>query len=308
VDDGSLIVLQADPNPNRRFPMSRRIFTGFSLCVAAAVAAVLATHLAFAGGTGEPDSENRYPNVGAIVVTSGFPGVPFIEGSGVLIHPRVLICAGHSTALAERLLDQGIPLFDHFRISFGTDAFDPSTWREAVAVFTHPGYVGGPEMFNYFILPHDHDLGVVILKEPVDLPFATLPYEGLLDDLKDAGLLVNEGEHEKLIAVGYGPTIEFPPPEGVILDGLRRVSSPEYRALDNNWLHMNQNPAAGNSGIPVGDSGGPAFWSNLDGELIVVGITSRKNRLGNFLAYRLDLPEAREFIEFILALVDGGAF
>jgi hypothetical protein len=276
----------------------------------AALAATLTARAAFDDGEGEPDSENQFPNVGTIVVTSGFPGVPFIEFSGVLIHPRVLICPGHRTAFAERLLAQGIPLFDHFRVSFGPDAFDPSTWVEAVAVFTHPGNVGNPDPAGGIGHADDQGIGVVILKEPVDLPGATLPYEGLLDDLKDAGLLVNQGEHARFAAVGYGATLEFPPPEEVVRDGLRRVSSPEYRALEKNWLQMNQNPAAGNSGIPLSDAGGPVYWRAPDGELILVGISSQVDpwRVSNFIAYRLDRPEARDFIEFILDLVDGGAF
>jgi hypothetical protein len=41
--------------------------------------------------------------------------------------------------------------------------------------------------------------------------------------------------------------------------------------------------------------------------LIVVGITSQvdANRVSNLVAYRLDRPEAQEFIEFILDLVEG---
>jgi hypothetical protein len=274
------------------------------------LAAAWTARTAFAGGKGQPDSENRYPNVGAIVVTSGFPGVPFIAGSGVLIHPRVLLTAGHKSSEAEFLLDQGIPLFDHFRVNFGPDAFNPLISVEAVAVFTHPEHVADPLVTHGYNLAHDHDLGVIILKEPVDLPCATLPYEGLLDDLKDAGLLVDQGTHEKFDAVGYGATLEFPPPEEVLPpDGLRRFSSPEYRAVQTVWLLMNQNLAAGNSGIAAEDGGAPVFWRAPDGELVVVGISSQTDaaRVSLFRAARTDLAESLDFINTILALVEGGA-
>jgi hypothetical protein len=288
--------------------MSRRVIPGLSTCMAVALAATLTAHPAIAGGTGQPDTENRYPNSGAIVVTSGFPGVPFIQASGVLIHPRVLLCAGHSTAAGERLIAQGIPLFEHFRVNFGPDAFHPLVSAEAVAMFTHPGHVENPDLPVGIELAHDHDLGVVILKEPVDLPCATLPSEGLLDDLKRAGLLGDQGNPVKFIAAGYGATLEFPPPEEVRPDGLRRVSFPEDRAGETVWLLMNQNFAAGNSGVAGGDSGCPVFWRAPDGELIAVGITSQTDaqRVSVFWASRTDLAESLDFIEFVFDLVDDG--
>jgi hypothetical protein len=147
-------------------------------------------------------------------------------------------------------------------------------------------------------------------KEPLDLPCATLAYEGLLDDLKDAGLLGNQGDPVKFIAVGYGATLEFPPPEEVASDGLRRISSPEYRALENVWLVMNQAAAPGNSGIASGDSGGPVFWRAPDGGLIVVATNTKTDsqRVSLFKAYRTDTAEARGFIDFVLDLVEIGAF
>jgi hypothetical protein len=76
------------------------------------------------------------------------------------------------------------------------------------------------------------------------------------------------------------------------------------------WLVMNQNAAAGNTGIAASDSGSPVFWRTPDGELIVVGIASQtdERRAAAFWVARTDLPESLEFIRFIIALVDGGWF
>src|SRR5262249_45081572 len=193
----------------------------------------------------------------------------------------------------ERLLAQGIPLFDHFRVNFGPDAFHPLVSVGAVAMFTHPGHVENPDVPAGIELAHDHDLGVVILKEPVDLPCARLPSLGLLADLKRAGVFGGRGNPVKFIAAGYGATIQFPPPQEVRADGLRRVSFPEYRAVETVWLRMNQSFAAGNSGIAGGDSGCPVFWRAPDGELIVVGIASQTDvqRVAAFWAARTDLAE-----------------
>jgi hypothetical protein len=280
--------------------MSRRVLLRLSWC-AAALAATLTTQPVLAGGTGQPDTENRYPNVGAIVVIAGFPGVPYVQSSGVLIHPRVLLTAGHLTATAQNLVDQGIPLLDLTRISFGTDAFDPSTWVEIETFFTHPAFSFEPDA-------HSQDVGIIILKEPVDLPCATLPDVGLLDDLKRAGLLGNHGDPVKFLQVGYGNILEFPPPEELVSDGLRRFSLPEYRAVENVWLLMNMNPAAGNTGTGHGDSGGPLFWRAPDGGLVLVALVSRgaPEPVAVLKAYRIDIGEALDFIRFIVELVDGG--
>jgi hypothetical protein len=280
--------------------MSRRVLLRLSLFAAVALAAVITFHPALAGGTGQPDTKNRYPNVGCIVIIAG-PGTPAVKASGVLIHPRVMLTAGHVTAEGEELIRQGVPLFDISRVSFGKDALDPSTWVEVEAIFTHPDYKLEPDSKS-------QDIGVIILKEPVGLPCAILAHEGLLDQLKRDGTLGGSGDPVKFTSVGYGSVLEFPPPEELLPDGLRRYSSPEFRAVENVWLLMNQNSAAGNSGIAGGDSGGPVFWRNPEGELILVALNSRtdQRRVALFKAYRTDIAEALGFIDFILALVEGG--
>jgi hypothetical protein len=278
--------------------MSRRVIPRLSLCVAAVSAAALTVRLAQAG-SGEPDVNNRFPNVGAIVVIRDANN-PEVVGSGVLIHPRVLLTAGHVTITGERLLRDGVPLFDISRISFGTDAFDPSTLVEAVAAMTHPGFEAD-----------SHDLGVVILKEPVDLPCATIADEGFLDDLKDAGLLRYPGVSRRFVAVGYGNTFTFPPPQEHPADGLRRFSFPDFHALQpENWIVLNQNLAAGNTGLAAGDSGGPLFWLGPDGEPIVVAVHSGSDpqRVAKLVDYRTDTAVALNFIGLVIEAVEAGRF
>jgi len=250
---------------------------------------------------GQPDTENRFSNVGAIVVTEGLPGAPYVVGSCTLIHPRVVLTAGHVTASGEELLALGVPLFDISAISFGTNAFDPASWVKGVALVTHPGFGTGPEF---------PDVGLIILEEPVDLPCATLPYEGLLDDLRAAGLLVNQGEHADFLAVGYGETLDFPPPEQIMGDGPRRFSFPEYHSLTKTEVLSNQNPAAGNSGLGAGDSGGPLFWIAPSGELILVGIhrATDLQRVALAFDYRVDVPQTLDFVDLLVGLVDAGVF
>jgi hypothetical protein len=269
-----------------------------SMFLAAAMTARRAEAITF----GEPDTENRFSNVGAIVVVSGPPSLdyPIIAGSGVLIHPRVLLTAGHVTADIEAAIASGLFQIDDGRISFGTDAFDPATWVKVGAIVTHPDFQIQPES-------NSHDIGAIILKEPVDLPCAALPYEGLLDDLHDAGLLRDQGVPTRFLNVGYGATLEFPPPVFTPGGGLRRFSLSDYRALENVWLHQNVNPATGNGGTGYGDSGGPHFWIAPDGELIVVAVQSRGDPelVSLNKSYRLDSFQAQSFIEMVLALIEN---
>lgn len=284
--------------------MSRRSVPGLDALAATVVAAALMAAPALAGGTGTPDTTNRYSNVGAIVVASGFPGAPYVKASAVLVHPRVLLTAGHVTAEGEWLIAQGVPLLDISRIGFGPDALDPSTWVEVEAILTHPDYAFYPDA-------HSQDIGVIILKEPVDLPCAALPPLGLLDDLQRAGLLVDRGDPTKFISVGYGAVLEFPPPEEIYpVDGLRRYSSPEYRAVENVWLLMNQSIRADNNGMAGGDSGGAVFWQGPNGEQVLVALNSRTDyrRVALFKAYRVDTPAAADFIRAVIDLVEAGAY
>src|SRR5262245_32933800 len=83
---------------------------------------------------GQVDKANRYPNVGAIVVVrpSALPGLediplPWVAASGVLIHPRLMLTAGHVVEQLEAALAAG-NTFDDGRVSFSPGAHDPASW------------------------------------------------------------------------------------------------------------------------------------------------------------------------------------
>lgn len=281
-----------------------RVLLGLTICGIAALTTALTVRPAHAG-SGEPDVNNLFANVGAIVVTDPAldPFAPEVVGSGVLIHPRVLLTAGHVTASGERALANGIPIFDMSAISFGTNAYDPSTWLPGgVALMTHPDFD-----------PSDAtpDVGVVILKDAVDIPCATVARTGFLDDLKEAGLLRYPGVAKKFVAVGYGRTISFPPPEEHFADGLRRFDFPAFRGLEGKeFVVLNQNQAAGNTGIGAGDSGGPLFWIGPRGELTVVAVNrlTDARRVAHMEEYRVDTTTVRSFLSRVIQMVEAGDF
>jgi hypothetical protein len=222
---------------------------------------------------------------------------PFVYFSGTLIHPRVLLTAGHTADILQE-----IPaVIPNVRVSFGADALDPSTWHEIETAFAHPNYTPRANASAF-----GNDVGVIILKEPVyDVPLARLPYAGLLDDLKKAGLLREPGEGPvPFRVVGYGMNMEWPPAVFIPTDGWRRFTDSDCVNVLPAWLHLLQNPAAGNGGILWGDSGGPAFWIAPDGTRTVVAVNSWiTSPEGTSFHWRVDLPETLDFIDWVINTV-----
>lgn len=235
---------------------------------------------------GEPDT--AHTNVGAMVVD--WPGYgPFQVCSGTLIHPRVFLTAGHCT---EGWEGTGV---ETFWVSFDPYALTPERLLDVEQVITHPDYYWGPTS-------NPHDVGVLILAEPVvGITPAALPELGFLDGLKKEGLLGKGADKAKFTVVGYGGTLNWPPPD-IYYDDIRQFAVSEYRALLPAWLRLSQNQATGDGGTCGGDSGGPAFWTQEDGSEILVGITSwgDPNCISTGFNYRTDIAETQSFIQEVI--------
>jgi len=235
---------------------------------------------------GEPDIE--HPNVGAMMVGYGGPGV-FQWCSGTLIHPQIFLTAGHCTV---DVFDYG---FSEVRVNFDPYAFNLATQRAVREVITHPNYHWGPTSNPY-------DVGILVLAEPVtDIAPAQLPTEGLLDELRAAGKLREGSDTAAFALVGYGDTITFPPPEFAFF-GQREVAYSAYLRMLPSWLHMSQNQAKDDGGTCYGDSGGPAFWTEPDGSEIVVGVTSWGDIpcVASSFNYRIDTADSLDFIQDVI--------
>jgi hypothetical protein len=65
---------------------------------------------------------------------------------------------------------------------------------------------------------------------------------------------------------------------------------------------MSQNLLKGDSGTCFGDSGGPAFWVDPDGNEILVGITSTGDAqcVATGFDYRVDIPDTLDFVQGVI--------
>lgn len=252
---------------------------------------------------------NEHPNVGAgIYLKSLWPSIPapVVCGSAILVHPRVLVCSGHGTYITENAIAAGVMEPKDFRVSFGSDAADSSTWRAVSGIITHPDFAPKshyPDGAGNIPLP---DIGALVLEAPAtSIAPAPLPPPGFLDSLTAAGELKKGSVRARFTVVGYG--VELGPDPGHIPfppDGLRRVAESEFLNLHDRWLFVNQNLAHDLGGSCSCDSGGPTFWTNpVTGETTLAAIVSRGS-LYRDARYRIDTEEALTFLNEVIRKVE----
>jgi secreted trypsin-like serine protease len=244
--------------------------------------------------TGGVEDGDGHPAVGLMVADVVEDGV-VVDGwrcSGTLIAPQVFLTAGHCTGDGATTA----------RVWFANDMADVDDYPD-----------GGGDAIEGIPVPHPdynwgdadpHDVGLVILSEPVDIEPAQLPDPDLLTQLKKDRILEggygNSGKEDVLFrSVGYGLVLlSWPPPE---LDGsekIRQVAESEYVSLTKSRLHLSQKAVFGESGSCFGDSGGPVFWVDDEGNESVAAVTSSGDAqcVATGLNYRVDTPEILEWV------------
>lgn len=241
---------------------------------------------------GEEDYEHT--NVGAIMMV--WPQFGDITGrlcTATLIDPRVLVTAAHCYTYIE---NQGIG-YDQVWVTFDQDPFAVGAiYLDVEAFIRHPDFKVGQDY---------HDIALVILKEPVPrrmkIEPETLPYMGYMDDVH-TNLKGNDRREMKMIIVGYGATGLWPLPD-LHLDAIRRVGAVTYQNLLPLEI-LTSNSGQDDATICYGDSGGPIFLVDQQGNELLVGIDSRSSGpttcddddLGLTFKYRLDTISAQNFI------------
>lgn len=284
--------------------MRRKVlFAVFSVIAALAIAVSPA-----AAVTGNWVEDYEHPFVG-LVVFYDENGEFIWRCSGSLISPYTLLTAGHCADTVSGAVTA--------RVYFQQDAgvnYDPATQVDPVSGYPEycaEGTLGvtcatSDELYNFdftgsLTLPNTHDIGLVILDQPIYLSeYGELPEAGILDSLATA-----RGRNDTVFTVsGYGLTYRTAANSAVPNISYRERLMAQSTlvnlnsALNAGFNLQTQGNGAGHGGTCSGDSGGPVFLGGPESNLIV-GVTSfGLNALcrGTDFAYRVDQPEVLEWI------------
>lgn len=276
------------------------------LCALALISAMSLVTMAPAGAItfGEPDG-NRHPNVGAMLVSFGGDAVPFCSGS--LIAPDVFLTAAHCIVGAQQIAEEEEAEPEYF-VSFASHLgefpeghFDIHEFDLASGVTLLPGEPFFDERFGTGGQARPFDIAVIVLDTAVTgIQPVELPTEGFLSELRAS----HDLRSQRFAAVGYGDVRDdFSGGFGNLLgaDVTRMVAMQSAINLQRQWLLLDMNPHTGSGGTCYGDSGGPHFIKSIDPNLQVsLTVTGDAVCKATDLTYRLDTPEAREFLsEFV---------
>jgi V8-like Glu-specific endopeptidase len=248
---------------------------GLRLCVLIAAAVPAAPAHAITNGT--PDGA-AHPYVG--VASSGDEFC-----SGTLLSPRVFLTAGHCTA---GFAASGQPTF----VTFDPNASPSSTYVTGKP-YTEPGFFNAPPQHVGVPASVGHDLGVIVLDQPVELPaYGSLPAQGSLDGATGTALTL----------VGYGAQGWVPQPGGRIPTfSFVRTQAQSTLINDTNatggeFVLISTNPGQDQGGTGPGDSGSPALLNGTSTVAAVGSHVTNPSGSGTTYSTRLDTAEAQTFL------------
>src|SRR5215208_5087633 len=251
-------------------------------------------------GNFEPDFEHEY--VGLVVFYDA-DGEFLWRCSGSLLTDTVFLTAGHCADLGEGAVSA--------RVYFEQDAganYDPATGVDPVSGYPETGGITASTMYSYGFadfagFPNTHDVGLVILDEPVQTVY---PNIDTYASLAAAGTLEQYGTGQDAVVTVSGYGLTYTNPVTTISYRSRLMATTFITNLvSHNTAGFNvqiaTNPGGGRGGTCFGDSGGPIL---IDDTNIITAVNSFVlGRNGNTcgataFAYRTDLPEV---IAWILA-------
>jgi hypothetical protein len=266
--------------------------------------------------TGNFVEDFEHPYVGLVVFYDD-EGEFMWRCSGSLLTDRVFLTAGHCTD--QDAEESPVTARVYFQQDAGAN-FDPETELDPVTgypEFCAPGTLGvtcatSDELFdfgfdNFAGFPNIHDVGLVILDQPIALPeYGQLAGAGYLESV----LAGPRGREDITFTLsGYGLT--FSNPAQVVSFRERLMALAQLVNLNESAntagfnLALGGSPGGGRGGSCFGDSGGPVFYGEFSSN-VIVGVTSwgfgfnRQTCGGPGFAFRTDTEAV---IEWILGIV-----
>ena len=222
---------------------------------------------------------DAHPAVGLIIME--IAGEPAFRCSGTLISPTVVLTAGHCAGEPGEF--SGLRFFAEADVqSDKTYPFGggPNT-HEAAHWESHPAFTEAA----FFL----HDVGVVVLETPVNLPadqYGRLPAANSLDAL-------HPGNKTTFTSVGYG--VQRINPSHIEALRIRMFAEPRLINFVGDFsLLLSNNASTG--GTCFGDSGGPNYLGSSN---VIAGVTSfarNGNCAGTGGVFRLDRRDVLDFV------------
>jgi len=258
--------------------------------------------------TGDWVEDFEHPYVG-LVVFYDEDGEFVWRCSGSLLTPTVFLTAGHCADTVSGAVTA--------RVYFQQDAgvnYDPATQVDPVSGYPEycaDGTLGvtcatSDELYNFdypggLRLPNTHDVGLVILDQPILLSeYGVLAEEGSLDQFA-----TRRGVQDVTFTVsGYGLTYRQQENNKKPNESYReRLMALSHLVNLNSALNAGFNlqtigTGKGEGGTCSGDSGGPVFYGDYESNIIVAVTSFGLNALcrGTDFAYRTDTEAVIEWI------------